>query len=172
MASLSAEALHVAGFTLAHAVWNVSDLTAADLLAPLAVIQERGERRLVRFEADSQEEAISRGKAATEEASASAEAWAFAREGLWRPHGEGAPPQDVLLMDFWGTPMKTPASILQPFQRMAEGAPFQLLSEPIFVVDGRMMQSEDAGPLLAVLDEGIQSHGAVAPHWQGWQALQ
>jgi hypothetical protein len=82
MASFSAETLHLAGFALAHAAWNVSDLTPDDLLAPLAFIEESGERRLVRFEADTQEEASRSGKAAMEEASQSADAWAFAREGL------------------------------------------------------------------------------------------
>lgn len=164
MASFSAETLNLAGFTLAHAAWNVSDLSIDDLLAPLALVEERGERRLIRFEADTQEEAIVSGKAAMEEATHSAEGWAFAREGLWRPGGKDAPPQDVLTLDFWGIPMKAPASILLPFRRMSEHMPFQLLSEPVFVVDGRMMKTEDSRTLVAALDDGIQSHGAVAPY--------
>jgi hypothetical protein len=170
MASFSAEILQLAGFTLAHAAWNVSDLPADELLAPLALLQEHGERRLVRFEATTQEEAIAAGKAAMDDAYQSTDGWAFAREGVWRPAGESTAPQDVLVLDFWGHPMEAPASIVLPFRRLNERLPFQLLSEPVFVVEGRMMRSEDSRPLLAALADGVQSHDAVAPLWASWQA--
>src|SRR3989442_15084255 len=80
----------LAGFVLAHAAWSASDLPKGDLLVPVAVIEVKGERRLLRFEAETQEQAIARGKAAMQDAMATADAWAFARDGLYERGGHKA----------------------------------------------------------------------------------
>lgn len=52
----------LAGFVLAHAAWSVSDLPRGERLVPLAVVETAGQRQLLRFEAPTQEQAISDGK--------------------------------------------------------------------------------------------------------------
>src|SRR4051812_395451 len=81
MTELPHTALALAGFALAHAAWSISDTEDGELLCPLAVVESKdGARRLMRFEADTQEEAIVAGKAAMRDATGDAAAWAFARE--------------------------------------------------------------------------------------------
>jgi len=53
-------ALLLAGFVLAHAAWSISDLPEGDLLVPLAVVEANGQRRLLRFEAETQDAAIAK----------------------------------------------------------------------------------------------------------------
>ena len=62
MTSLPQSALSLAGFTLAHAAWSLSDTHDGELLCPLAVLEQQdGTRRFMRFEADTQEHAIIAG---------------------------------------------------------------------------------------------------------------
>jgi len=72
--------LLLAGFVLAHAAWSISD--TQDLLCPIAVVEERGSRKLLRFEAATQVEAIANGKAKMAAINGKVDRWAFAREGL------------------------------------------------------------------------------------------
>jgi hypothetical protein len=53
----------LAGFILAHAAWSVSDLPEGDFLVPLAIVETGSERKLVRFDSETQEQAIAECKA-------------------------------------------------------------------------------------------------------------
>ena len=101
------------GFTFAHATWNVSDLPKGELLCPLAIVQKGEKRELQRFEAVTQESAISQGKIAMGKLQGTSEAWAFAREGLIN---ESTGKVDVLVADFWGKGMDKPCTLLQRFE--------------------------------------------------------
>ena len=48
-------ALRLAGFALAHAAWSVED---GETLCTLAMVEVRGDRELVRYEADSITESV------------------------------------------------------------------------------------------------------------------
>jgi hypothetical protein len=169
MASLSGESLLLAGFALAHATWSVSDTADDELLCPLAIVEATGQRRLVRFEADTQEAAIESVKRVTAEFMRNGEAFAAAREGLWRPNGPESPAEDVLTVEFWAPGMDAPAATLQPFRRARDGHSFVLLAEPMLVLDGVIVPHEDARPALELLMEGVHSHAGVSPLWGGWQ---
>ena len=92
MTKFPPSALPLAGFVLAHAAWSVSDLPEEDLLCPLALLEDsEGGRRLVRFEAESQEQAITLGKETLSSPDAGTNAWAFAREGSWPSADSGEP---------------------------------------------------------------------------------
>ena len=130
MPALSYDALYLAGFVLAHAAWSVSDLREDELLCPLAIVEGAEGRRLARFEASSQAEAIGAGQAALKVAIGNGEMVAFAREGTWRPMEPGTSPDDVLTVEFCDESMDRPAMILQRFRRQTANAQFQLLGEP------------------------------------------
>jgi hypothetical protein len=168
MSGLPADALLLAGFALAHAAWSVSDLTADELLCPLALVEIDRARRLVRFEADTQVAAIAAMKKAATEFMRVDDGFASVREGLWRPTS-GAEPVDVLMVEFWSRGMKEPAAALQPFRRASEGLPFVLLSPPALSVGGRIVAHDAAWPAIDVILEGVHSHSAVAPLWAEWQ---
>jgi len=72
----------LAGFVLAHSAWSVSDLSKGEFLVPLAIVEKTGQRQLLRFEAQTQEQAIAEGKAALAQRQGQLDAWAFGREGL------------------------------------------------------------------------------------------
>jgi hypothetical protein len=169
MPSLSPAALQLAGFALAHAAWSISDTGTNELLTPVALIESEGERRVLRFEAATQEEAVGNGKAAMAEATPTADAWAFAREGSWRAAADGEA-QDVLAVDFWARGMDAPATVVQPFARAGRNRPFRLLGAAALVVGGRPVDAAAAGPALATLREGIRAHSKAAELWPAWRA--
>ena len=166
MIELPVAALLLAGFVLAHAAWNVSDLSEAELLAPLAVIEQNGQRELQRFEAPTQEEAINHGKAAMAKLTGQADAWAFAREGLFREsHG----PQDVLAIDFWAKGMNRPATLIQRFDRYTKSGRFRLVGPICVTIDGKALDSAAASAALIQLQAGVQQHPKVAHLWATWR---
>lgn len=167
-------ALRLAGLTLAHALWNVSDLSAPELLCPLAFVTTGADQRLLRFEAGTHEAAVERARAEMAALTASADAWAFACEGTVRPPEPDAAPVDVVTIEYWGRGMATPALVVQRFARtdaIPVGQPkrFRLLAAPELVVDGWALTPLEATPALADLMAGVDSHGAVAPLWPLWQ---
>jgi hypothetical protein len=159
------EALILAGFVLAHAAWSVSDVAPGELLVPLAIVESAGQRQLTRFEAETQEAAIDRGKQATAEATKTAKAWAFAREGLMPVGGRKV---DVLVVEFWAQGMSQPAVLLQQFQPVKADQAFRLIGEPQVAVSGKILDSAAVRPLLEQVQRGVNSHGRVAPLWVGW----
>lgn len=153
----------LAGFTLAHAAWNVSDLPDSELLVPLAVVERGGQRELLRFEADTQEEAIRVGKRAMIEET-DAEAWAFAREGALRVQATQSP-QDALVVDFWVEGMKNPLTLIQPFVRYTKGGRFHVVGEMIVTSGGQMLDSTSMRQVVDAINEGIQEHPKVVELW-------
>ena len=169
MSSLSTAPFTLAGFTLAHAVWNVSDTAEDELLVPLAIVEREGQRQLLRFEADTQEAAIADGKATITQHADALDAWAFAREGSWRPTGPAGPPQDVLTVEFSGAGMDRPAVVLQPFARVRADTVFRLLGDPIFVIDGRIANDPRPDARDALMT-GIRAHPTAGNLWAAWAA--
>lgn len=161
-------ALSLAGFVLAHAAWSISDTADDELLCPLAVIEKPGgERRLLRFEAETQEAAIRTGESAMNEAAASAAAWAFAREGTWRS-ADANELRDVLTIDFWARGMRGAASLVQPFKRYTRGGRFRLLGDPTLVAEGLVIERGTARASLEAIDGGVLTHPRAAELWESW----
>jgi len=155
----------LAGFVLAHAAWSVSDLPEGDLLVPLAVVEVGAERKLVRFEAETQEQAIAEGKSFVAQQQTAASAWALAREGQMNTSTGKV---DVLVIDAWAKGMSEPIIYIQPFQPFATGS-FKLLGPAVPVVSGSMLSPEKSEPYLGVLYRGVSSHGEAAGLWTSWQ---
>jgi hypothetical protein len=169
MTSLPQAGLSLAGFALAHAAWSLSDTEDGELLCPLAVVEARdGERRLLRFEADTQEQAIIAGKTAMREATGEAAAWAFAREGAWRKMGSERA-GDLLAIDFWATGMPSTATLTQPFNRATNGGRFRVGGVPTLVVGDTLLSTEVAIPSITAIMAGVKSHAAVAELWPTWR---
>jgi hypothetical protein len=156
----------LAGFVLAHAAWSVSDLPKGDLLVPLAIVEKGGKRQLIRYEAETQEQAIAEGKAEMSKLSAEREvdAWAFARENQFK---EGDKYVDAISVDAWAKGMKAPITFVQRFQPYASGK-FKLLGDPWVVIDGKIQDPPVARDIIAELNRGIQSHPKAAEHWSDW----
>lgn len=159
-------AIVLAGFVLAHAAWSVSDLPEGELLVPLAIVEVDSERVLTRFEAETQEQAISAAKEFVAARKGSSSAWAMAREGTMNT-GDGR--VDVLVIEAWANGMEESITFIQPFQPHASGA-FRLLGPAIPVVEGSMLNEAESEPYLQGLYRGVGSHSQAAALWSGWQA--
>jgi hypothetical protein len=154
--------LALAGFVFAHATWSVSDLLNGELLIPLAIVENSGRRRLLRFEAETQELAINKGKATL--ASLTEGAWAFAREGQIKEHGLYV---DVLTIEAKDQSTHESVLFVQRFQPFSSGT-FKLIGEPMVVVGGKALPEIEAGPILRKLSSGVQSHVKAAEQWSSW----
>jgi len=155
----------LAGFVLAHAAWSVSDLPKGALLVPLAVIETRGQRQLLRFEAQTQEQSIAEAKATIATRQGQLDAWAFVREGLV-PEGTGK--VDVLTVDAWARGMTRPITFVQKFSPYSSGA-FRIKGDASVVVDGKLVEGAEAARLAQRLYEGVSQHPKAGQLWHGWR---
>lgn len=157
--------LHLAGFALAHAAWSVSDLPQGELLCPLAFVQSDEGRELVRFEADTQEQAIANAMSTLEKEKARGKSWAFVREGLLRRDEEKI---DVLLTSVWAPGMPDPLHLAQPFEPFAKRGKFRLLGElQLLDVEGPI---EGRETIRQIVRQGILQHPKVGRLWVKWEA--
>jgi hypothetical protein len=156
----------LAGFVLAHAAWSVSDLPNAEGLVPLAVVVEHGERRLLRFQAETQEQAIAKGKVGMREAMTAADAWAFARDGLIEHRGQK---RHGLTVEFWAKGMTAPAVLVQEYEPLTASSKFRIIDDPMIVVTGVRQTPADVADVLKSIRAGIASHPKVASLWNSWR---
>jgi hypothetical protein len=159
-------ALRLAGFVLGHALWSISDLPEDEALVPLAMSEQAGKRKLVRFEAGTQEQAIWVGKEAMKKLTGCVDAWAFARDGLFR---EGTGKTDVILVDLWARGMKSPITIVQRYDPLAKRGRFKVIGEPFILINGKVVDSSKYVESLSELHKGLLEHEKVAELWEGWQ---
>jgi hypothetical protein len=161
--AITEPALLLAGFALAHAAWSISDTT--DLLVPLAMLERDGKREVMRFEADTQEEAILRGKAKMAALGEVFDCWAFAREGLLNEKGNKI---DVISVDIGVKGTKSQVTIIQRFEPHAKTKHFRFLGDPEIVIDGAVQDSRNVKGILESIRRGVSQHSKVAPLWDGW----
>ncbi len=167
MSPIPEAAAALAGFALAHAAWSASDLPAGELLVPVAVVELNGQRRLLRFEAATQEQAIAQGKSAMQTYTTTADAWAFARDGLFeRDRGHKV---DVLSVDFWSKGMPKPVTLIQEYEPFAKSGRFRIVGDPLLVVEGKVQTAAAVADVLAQVRAGVRSHSKVARLWDSWR---
>ena len=114
MISMSKNMLNIGGFLLAHATWIIADLDPTENCVPQALCLKGGELMLNVFEADTQVEAVSKGKAFMETEAVNYDACAFARDGLLRKDGN---PIDVLIIDLTHTSGSHVLTMTQPYKK-------------------------------------------------------
>ena len=154
----------LAGFVQAHAAWSIADVPKGELLVPLAIVEESGQRQLLRFEARTQYLAIEKGKATLAQRDERLDAWAFAREGQFKEDGVYV---DSLTVSAKARGMKEPIVFIQRFRSTSKG-PFKVIGDAMVVVSGQVLSTNEAAPYLKTLRDGIQSHEKAGPLWQQW----
>jgi hypothetical protein len=137
--SLTSDPILLLGFTLAHAVWSIAEAKANELLCPLAFIERGGNLELLRFESETQEDAISNGKDYINLHKENADVSSFAREGTFPEQNKKV---DVILVECWAKNETQHYSIIQKFIPNDGEGKFRLLSEPIILIDGIMQPEE------------------------------
>jgi hypothetical protein len=160
---LPESALLLGGFALAHACWSISD--EPTLLCPLAIVEKNCQRELLRFEADTQVAAIANGKEVLVSLK-DADAWAFAREGLFN---EGDKKTDVISREVWAKGSSETVILIQRFEPFVSRKHFRLIGEPEVSVKGILQDKAWAEAVLTTINKGVMQHSKVAPLWAGWK---
>lgn len=162
--SLPDKAIEFAGFVLVHCAAIADANRQGELICPFVVLADDSGRRVIAFESETQEEAISKAWSSLAEAQAGKVWWAMGREGIYRdPDGTGT---DVLTVSVWIPRMKTHYSWMQRFGRSSDQAVY-FIGEPEML----MHEAESATTVPAwdrsALQRGISSHPR-AQSWASW----
>jgi len=116
-------ALLIAGYVLAHAGYSVSDLERGGLLIPCVVAETNGQQQVLRFESNTQEQAISETKLKVTELQKSVDIYAWAREGTM--HSPDGNVYNVLSVTAWALGLEHEVTIVQTFTPVMAKACFE-----------------------------------------------
>jgi hypothetical protein len=163
--SPSESAARFGGFVLAHAALIASQLSDDELICPFAVVTKDDRRQVIDFEADTQTEAVERGKASLTDLQGQVDSWAFAREGLW-PRPDYPKRIDVLLVSSWVPGMDKPLILIQAFTPAKTGN-FSVFGPLEIIQDGQSVAPELQNLLASAVQQGIASRNVP---WASWLA--
>ncbi len=153
----------IVGLILAHSALIGSEQAEGELMVPYAIVQKDGSQEVVDFEASSQQEAVGLANKAIEKFQKTADAWAFAQEGLITL--DSGEKQDVYFIKAWTKGMSEPLRLYQMFQPQ----PFKLLDNiKILNFDDTGLKMENANKFISALDTGIASHPTASEKWESW----
>ena len=149
------------GVRLGHACWIIVNLEQGELICPFVVIEwSDGSRSMQEFEADSQAEAVARGKAFLVEPVDGLVRMVFIRDGLLR-NADGTA-TDVLSVTGWDRG-QSELTVCQTYHHDDVNG-LTLLGDP-FVALGDV---EDEAMMLAHIFAGIDSHVKAGLLWNSW----
>ena len=136
------------------------------MLCPLAFVEQKGKLELIRFEGETQEEAISKGKEYINLNKDIVDVSSFAREGLFTEQHKKI---DVILAECWAKNELEHCSVIQKFLRNEGDGKFILLDDPIILINGIIQAGQKENELKEKIEKGIQSHSKVALLWNQWK---
>lgn len=155
---LTAPAIKLGGFLLAHALWIISELPPGDPYTPQALCEGSEGRELLVFEADTQEEAITKGKMFMDTALTRFDRCAFARDGVVTSDSV----IDVVSVDIIDG--KDRQTVVQAYAPAAE-QPFRLLGNELVASHHAAGQATEIARTRQLLHEGAAEHRAAAQAW-------
>lgn len=139
-----------AGLVMTQAASIASVLEVGELICPFAVITKDENRQSIEFEADTQDEAVSKGWDSFATLKDQVDIWSLAREGLQSgPNGK----EDVLVVVAWTSGMIEPAVFTQRFSPKACGE-FSLIG-PVAIQD---QPSSELDRIATSFSQGVQAH--------------
>ena len=171
VAVLEDEAARLAGRALAYAALNLSDLPEGALLVPFVTFIKRpGDPRfaredLVRFVANTQDEAFAAARVRIAEMQEHVNGWAFAREGLIRD-ADGTP-MDVIVVESWAQGDEEPMSMVQPYRPAVALGGFALLGQ-LRIADAQIELNE-AIRLIEVAEAAAHRDPSAGQLWSRWR---
>jgi hypothetical protein len=161
MASISSNMINLGGFLLAHATWIIADLGPTDNYVPQVLCLKDGELRLNVFEADTQVEAVSKGKTFMETEAANFDACAFARDGIVRKNEIVI---DTLMIDLTDESGSHVLTMIQPYEKSDR---MHLLGDEMFLSsNGTVIDEASAGALRPLIHQGALSHSSALESWK------
>jgi hypothetical protein len=159
--------LKLAGFLMAHALWVMSELPEGQLYVPSALCEtSTGERELVVFEANTQVDAIERGKVFLSSPPDRFIRCAFARDGQVNTSSGYV---DILNVTMWERPKGEVAIVTQPYRPPFKGS-FALLGSEVLIIDGQIALSTQYLNERFDIHAGAAEHGGAAEKWRLWDS--
>ena len=155
------------GFGLAHAAYSISDLPEGDFLIPLMIVEHEGKREVIRFEAETQEEAIEQGKNKIEEVKGRVDLWIFAREGVVASSSGGR--VDVISIDGGSIDSPSILTVVLPFQPYHIENEFKIFTPMIVTVEGEALSNQDQESCERLIEEGVLNHPTASSLWGTWK---
>lgn len=163
---LSEAVLTLAGFVLAHAAFNVSELPKGQLLSPFVVVEQNAERELTRFDDRNPVEAVSKARDFIQLLEEKVDAWAMARQGIVTIDGREL---DVIVVEYWSRGMPESQTIMQEIRPPARRVKFKLIGQPFVLIDGEIQESSQVEDSINIIMMGIEEHSQAAPLWTQWK---
>ena len=159
--------LKLAGFLMVHALWVMSELPEGQLYVPSALCEtSTGERELIVFEANTQVEAIDRGKVFLSSPPDRFIRCAFARDGQVNTSVGYV---DILNVTMWERPAGEVAIVTQPYRPPFKGS-FALLGSEVLIIDGQIALSSQYKTERSDIHIGGAEHGGAAEKWRLWNS--
>lgn len=166
MIPLSAGALQLAGFLLAHGFWTISAEPAGEHYVPQALCETaQGDRRLITFGAPSEDESLAQAKTFMGSTAGQFAECAFSQETeVETNQGNKARALMIDLVSEGRT-----LTIVQAYRPAAEGAAFQLLGDELMLDDGGVVLPRSmSNPAIVALREGAADHPGLGDQWIQW----
>ena len=156
--SIPDDILLFGGFALAHAAYSICDVPAGQLLIPLFIAAHQGKREVRRFEAATQEEAITAAKRHIETVDGTLDLWTLSREGSMVLQDDSR--TDVISVDASSAVFRRRLSITQSFRPTLHPDGFALLGTPLVTLEGDEVSPEEERACRRILDQGFAIHPA------------
>ena len=151
------------GFIMAHSAAIGDSLEADELLVPFVITENKGERKSLEFEADTQELAVAKAEQKLTELSNDVEAWSYSQDGLVTL--EDGSKQDVFFFKIWSKGMSEPLQAYQMYQKH----PFKLIgSVQILNYVESGLSADDQEAFIVGLHNGISAHPTGSEKWESW----
>lgn len=166
--ALSAGALQLAGFLLAHGFWTISEQTAQDRYVPQALCETvAGERRLVTFDAPTPEQSQADARSFMGSSAGQFARCAFSRDAQV-PLGQGQS-ATALVIDLRDGGREL--TIVQAYRPAVANGGFALLGDEL-VLDssGAPLLRSEEGAAITALREGAADHPALSEKWPQWNS--
>jgi hypothetical protein len=152
------------GFVMAHSALIGDSLEPGELMVPYVIFEQSGKRKVIDFEADTQELAVENADKKLIELSSKEGVWAYSQDGLITT--ENGNKQDGFFFKVW-TPGMTKA--LEAYQ-MYDSTPFKLVgSIQILNFEETGLDIDTTEEFINALTDGISSHPSAGQKWESWR---
>lgn len=163
--SLSAGALQLAGFLMAHGFWTLSEQSAGDSYVPQALCEtSAGERRLVSFDAPTPEQSLEEARGFMGSAAGQFAECAFSRQTEIPLGADRSTPALVIQLTGNGRDI----TILQPYRPASAAEGFRLLGDEVLLDERGPLPPGEANSAIASLREGAADHPGTEQSWSDW----
>ena len=163
--SLSAGALQLAGFLLAHGFWTISDQPGHAYVPQALCETAGGDRRLITFDAATPEQSDAEARSFMGSAAGQFAECAFAHQSSLESSTGG----DAEALTIELTTSGRAITIVQAFRPGTAEGGFRLLGDELLLDEGgTVLPRSEINPAIVALREGAADHPGLGDKWAQW----